>query len=468
MTINKNWMVPAILICVFCFMFFHQLGTFPMVDWDEGIYAQVARQSLEQHSQAALHWYGSITPENPSGLWFEKPPFMIWLTELSFMVFGVGEFAARLPNALFALAIVLLSYYAARLLFKSHAAAWLTLAAYFLADYFMSQAYFLKFDMAAAFFILLAVVSYIKARQQGRWWYVFWGAVGLGVMVKSVIGLLPVPLLLLWSAWARDFSFLKDRHFYFGSVFAVLIAAPWHIIMGLRYGRTFWQTYLFLHVVERFTAPLEQSKLSNWFYLSILYNNLIFCAAAVAATIYGAYRGFLKRQLPFAIMVISAVTLFIFFSFAGTKNYGYIVPAYPFLAMIVGGAAAEAIGKLRQPRYQEFAVLSVCVLCAVAGFVYKANKLDRYARLLPFYRESKAMGLVLHDKLPNMPIVVKDRSTPAFLFYLDRPVVSSPDQLPDLVTQYILILPGPPQSAIPNSQLLFAGQTAAGLLVDRK
>jgi len=42
--------------------------------------------------------------------YFEKPPLLYWATALSFRIFGLSEWSARLPNALAALLTVLLLY----------------------------------------------------------------------------------------------------------------------------------------------------------------------------------------------------------------------------------------------------------------------------------------------------------------------------------------------------------------------
>lgn len=68
------------------------LGHRPLTDWDEGIYAEIAREMLATHTFLIPHWNGH--------LWFEKPPLQMWLTAASLRLFGLNAFAARLPSAL--------------------------------------------------------------------------------------------------------------------------------------------------------------------------------------------------------------------------------------------------------------------------------------------------------------------------------------------------------------------------------
>ena len=67
------------------------LGAVHLFDWDEINFAECAREMLVSHN------YFSVTI-NFQPFW-EKPPIFIWLQALSMNIFGVNEFAARLPNA---------------------------------------------------------------------------------------------------------------------------------------------------------------------------------------------------------------------------------------------------------------------------------------------------------------------------------------------------------------------------------
>jgi len=74
------------------------LGLYPLNDTTEARYAEVARKMLELND-----W---ITPWYDYGVPFwAKPPLSTWLTAISLKLFGINEFAARLPYFLLALLI---------------------------------------------------------------------------------------------------------------------------------------------------------------------------------------------------------------------------------------------------------------------------------------------------------------------------------------------------------------------------
>ena len=83
-------------IAAFTLLFFLPfLGAFQLFDWDEVNFAECAREMLlsGDYSQVTINF----TP------FWEKPPLFIWMQAASMKLFGINEFAARLPNVLAAL-----------------------------------------------------------------------------------------------------------------------------------------------------------------------------------------------------------------------------------------------------------------------------------------------------------------------------------------------------------------------------
>ena len=94
-----DWLVLA----GFCgFLFFFGLAYFGLVGADEPRYAQVAREMLARHD-----W---ITPTLGGKPWLEKPALYYWQAMLAYRIFGVSDWAARLPSALDATLMVVAVY----------------------------------------------------------------------------------------------------------------------------------------------------------------------------------------------------------------------------------------------------------------------------------------------------------------------------------------------------------------------
>lgn len=90
------------LLAILSAFFFIGLGHFHLFDWDEINFAESAREMIE--SQNYLRVQINYLP------FWEKPPLFFWLQVIAMKSFGIGEFAARFPNALFG-ALYLFTFY---------------------------------------------------------------------------------------------------------------------------------------------------------------------------------------------------------------------------------------------------------------------------------------------------------------------------------------------------------------------
>lgn len=175
-------------------------------------------------------------------------------------------------------------------------------------------------------------------------------ACGLGVLAKGPIGvLLPTTALLLlgflrrerpasWNEWTAAFRGLR-----IGMVMltAVTMATPWYAWVTWRTGGEWLRGFLFVHNVERFTSTFEGHSGSIIYYPVVLLIGLFPWSIAAAAAIWHSVvvaRSSDRPREAGAILVaaIWAATWIGFFSAAGTKLPGYVWPAYPAIAVILG------------------------------------------------------------------------------------------------------------------------------------
>ena len=98
--------VPALLL--------YPCLSFPLIEPDESRYAEIPREMLQRGD-----W---ITPRLQGEPYLEKPPLLYWLTAVSYRLFGVHDWAARLPPALAVHGSVLVLYFFGRRLFGERAA----------------------------------------------------------------------------------------------------------------------------------------------------------------------------------------------------------------------------------------------------------------------------------------------------------------------------------------------------------
>ena len=103
-----------ILIAISWIVLWSGLGTTKLWDQDEGYYASVALEMFDRGD-----W---LEPTFNQELFAHKPPLMFWGMIAGMKLFGVTEFAVRVPSALFGTGMVLLTYWLARMLFDRRTA----------------------------------------------------------------------------------------------------------------------------------------------------------------------------------------------------------------------------------------------------------------------------------------------------------------------------------------------------------
>lgn len=111
-----NYLKYTVIAILAGLLFIPFLGNVHLFDWDEINFAECAREMII--SKDYLRAQIDFMP------FWEKPPFFIWMQALAMKVFGVGEFAARLPNALAGVATLMILFYAGRRVANQKLAAW--------------------------------------------------------------------------------------------------------------------------------------------------------------------------------------------------------------------------------------------------------------------------------------------------------------------------------------------------------
>src|SRR5690606_2877348 len=138
-------------------LFIPFLGDVHLFDWEEINFAESAREMIMSGN------YSSVQI-NYNAFW-EKPPMFIWLQVLSMKIFGINEFAARFPNALFGILTLNLIYRVGKQIFKGHIAHWWVLSyigAIFPHLYFKTG----LIDPVFNFFIFLGILELYKALEK--------------------------------------------------------------------------------------------------------------------------------------------------------------------------------------------------------------------------------------------------------------------------------------------------------------
>jgi 4-amino-4-deoxy-L-arabinose transferase-like glycosyltransferase len=413
----------GILFAVFCFFLLYRLGAHPFIDWDESIYAQVAKESFQHNRFFDFTYFGQV--------WYEKPPLAFWLMSAMYAVGGVSEWTARVPSALAAIAVVILSLRWVWEIRKSYTATILTMASYFIMFPFITAAYFVNLDTVVGFFVLLALYAWWKAIQkdeQNQNWFIVRGvAIGLGVLSKNIVGLFPIIPMLIYAAIQRDFSFFKERKFWYGILAAVLIIAPWHIYQSVVSGQAFWDNYLIYHVFDRFGGNLENNAAPFLYFFQIVFQrymvDTVVFGGSILISIWLAWKNLSVRYL-----LVCSVVLFLIFSSSTTKLPSYITVVLPLIVMLAGISIGKIIDYIPRVWMRVIVVLVLTASFVYTGYAFNAYKLAQ-GEFSEEYSDNKAVGEFLKDYRRDLPVYINaPYKSLGIGFYAERPIIPTEDK----------------------------------------
>lgn len=352
--------------------FFLGLADTGLVDETEPLFAEAARQMTETGDWVTPYFNG-ITR-------FDKPPLVYWLMAIAFRLFGVSEWAVRLPSALSATALVGLGFYTLQRFGFSRPelikpdrvgaanpgpkprsplglpplwwSAAISSAIMALHPETLVWARIGVSDMLLTGCIGTALFAFFmgyaqpghRHRQRG-WFLACIGLMGLAVLAKGPVGVvLPGAIIgafLLYVGQLR--AVLREWPLVQGSVLFLGITLPWYILVVAANGQSYIDSFFGYHNVERFTRVVNGHGAPWYFYFLVVAIGFLpwspFLPLEIAR-LRPWKRRYWQRQPRSAQLSLFAlvwlVVIFSFFTVAVTKLPSYVLPLMPAAAILVG------------------------------------------------------------------------------------------------------------------------------------
>lgn len=331
-------------------------------DDNEGLYAGAVRE---------MHQSGDwLLPTNNGLPRIQKPPLTYWAMLSSVSVFGMNEWAVRLPNAIFTAAWI----YATFLIgFRLRDAAHGAIAAVMLATMIgvFVFTHLVQPEPFLATFISLAIYCVIAALQepsrQSRWYLVAWGCLALGTLSKGLHGAAwPIAIVLVAMALlpARRES-LKGFFHWSGPVLFLALTVPWYLYMEARLPGFLKAHFLREQVSAAIDNHFDRETLSIPIWMFYLQHGIFFIpwvlfAPAAAMAWHQRRSTLVTSSRPWEIAWLwLAVTCFTLM-FSNLQDY---------YAMTSWGVAALWLASAFHPdaRPSRWTLVVPCALLAVAG-----------------------------------------------------------------------------------------------------
>jgi len=323
--------LPATLAILILVSFFAALGSAPLFDVDEGAFSEATREMIISKNYLTTYLNGAPR--------FDKPILIYWLQLAAIRLFGLNEFAFRLPSALagtaWATSIFLFVRKESgnRQAFLAAAMMVLSLQVIVIAKAAIADGV-LNFFLAVTMFALLD--HYKTGSKQAL--HLAFAAAGFGMLTKGPIALvIPFAVTFLFSLQDRTLKkWLGMILSPSGIIIFLAIALPWYLLEYHDQGMDFINGFFFKHNISRFNTSFEGHSGSLFYYLPVIILGLMPFTGLFFTVLFRAKTLLSDRTNRFFFIWFGFV--FLFFSLSGTKLPHYIIYGYTPLFILMARA----------------------------------------------------------------------------------------------------------------------------------
>lgn len=361
---GKTWQLHLIVLLIAGAVYLGCIVSPPsLMDDIDASHAEIARNMLNSGD-----W---ITPRLDGVAYLEKPPLGSWAVAISFTVFGIHDWAARIPIALSAMAVAWLVTAFGIWAFGKRAGFYAGLCMATCIGLFLFTRVLLP-DVTLTFTITLALWAFLRVLDEGephprRWSVILAASLGVGLLLKSLIAMVfPIAAAVLYLALTHQLlsaSVWRKLHPFSGALIVLLIAAPWHVLatlhnppyfaFSLHSGPGEYHGFLWFFFINeqllRFLGrryPHDYNtvpRLYFWlFHLLWLFPWSVYFPAVAKLS----YRPEDRAGRARLLALCWAGFILVFFTFSTTQEY-YSMPAYPAMALLLGCAMVGESGWIR-------------------------------------------------------------------------------------------------------------------------
>jgi 4-amino-4-deoxy-L-arabinose transferase-like glycosyltransferase len=293
--------------------------------------------------------------------------------------------------------------------------------------HFLSFSRFGTMDVMLTLFTYLALHAYLRLNNENqKWWYLVWIPCALALMVKGAGGIIASAAIVLALIFDKRFSAaIQSRHFWQGVLLALLIIAPWHILMYVWYGRFFIDEYIGYHVISRSTRTLEGHASGYFYYVGKLVDGFFPWCLLVPFAVFSDIRKRLRGQSLSWILLLLSGLVFGIYTVIPTRRPWYIVPLYPAFSILIAAFAVSLYQSYHsRPMYRRIVTIASALMIVVGGlysfvslyFNHKSEEpVAKLARLAQSTNSNDRDPLILFSETEQFYAQVP-------LFYSNRPV----------------------------------------------
>jgi len=396
-----------LILALWAVLYIPGLFTPALLDDADSVHAEAAREMVVNGDWVTLHI-------NNGFRYLEKAPLMYWASASAVKLFGTAEWSVRIPLALSVLALLFATYGLGKRAISEKAGFYgaVVLAASF-GPYIFTR--ILIPDIVVGLWLTLGFYFFLRGLDEGTPSLIScWGlaaTAALNVLTKGLIGVVfPAGIIFVYLLVTRNLRHLLKMRLFSSLLVFLAIAAPWHILAGLRNPAAgesrgfFWFYFINEHFLrylnKRFPKDYDTVPFAAFWGMMLLWlapwSAFLFKALGRVPFRWSELPTLDKAQRSKLLFALWAAVILVFFSFSSRQEY-YTIPALPGLALLIGAwLAREADSPLGSRFRRSGRVISSVVLgIAIPLFLV--------AMLLLWYSESVPAGADLADILTKNP-----------------------------------------------------------------
>jgi len=386
---NRRWFLLLLVVLFATAIYLGCVRSPPsLMDDVDAVQAMIAKGMLTSGD-----W---VTARLDGVLYLEKAPLIYWLMAISYKIFGVTDWAARLPVAFASIALALLSALFGMWAFGKRAGFYAGLCMATCVGLFLFTRIQIP-DVMLTFTIALAMLAFLRALDEEEkhprlWAAILAASLGTGLLLKSLVGIVfPVAAAVIYLFVSKQlFSHRTWQRLrpISGSLIALLIAVPWHVLATLRNppywawtlksGPGLYHGFLWFYFINeqllRFLNlryPRDYNTVPRLYFWLLHLVWLFPWSVYLPAVKQLSFRPVDRAGQTRLLALCWAGFILVFFTFSTTQEY-YSMPCYPAFALLLGSAmAAEGKWVNRGTRFLGIVASLAALACIVIVFLVR-------------------------------------------------------------------------------------------------
>ena len=349
------------------------------MDRDEPRFAQATRQMLETGDFVAIRFQEEARNKKPVGIYWLQAGVVAAAEKLGVPQARATIWLYRLPSLMGAIATVVLTWWAALALVGEGAA---VLAAVLMASTILLgvEARLAKTDAVVAATVAAAMgvlarhwmargKDALKSRDLWRYSIAFWGALGVGILIKGPISpMVPAFASIALSVQTRSAAWLRGLKPLFGLGLCILMVAPWFVLIMIATKGAFLSDSLGGDMLSKVAGGQEAHGAPPGAYLLAFF--LTAWPMAPLALLAGPFVWRARREPATSFLLAWLIPAWFLFEAVPTKLPHYVLPLYPAIAILVAGALErQALALGPRWKWALWLVPVIAVILVLVGLI---------------------------------------------------------------------------------------------------